>query len=171
MNKETDFFDLKIFTNRIEEFLLKEFINIILIVLIYILVSWLLNKIFRGLKNRLNTRYEASGDNEGRKRMITLVRLIKSFIRIGLISILLLVLFSEIGLDIIPLIAGVGIVGIAVGFGSQELIRDIISGLFIILENKIRIGDVVTINGTRGLVEKIELKGESMRKKRSKREL
>ena len=163
MNKGTDFFDLKIFINRLEEFLLKEFINIILIVLIYLLVSWLLNKIYRRLSNKLDSRYDDSGNLEGRKRMITLVRLIKSLIRIGLISILLLVLFSEIGLDIVPLLAGVGIVGIAVGFGSQDLIKDVISGLFIILENKIRVGDVVMINGTRGLVEKIEIRTVSLR--------
>jgi len=163
MNKETDLIDLNIFINKITDFLLNELVNIIMIVLIYLLVSWLLNKIYRRLSNKLDSKYEDSGNLEGRKRMITLVRLIKSLIRIGLISILLLVLFSEIGLDIVPLLAGVGIVGIAVGFGSQDLIRDVISGLFIILENKIRVGDVVMINGTRGLVEKIEIRTVSLR--------
>ena len=96
MNKETNLIDLNIFINKITDFLLNELVNIIMIFLIYLLVSWLLNKIYRRLSNKLDSRYDDSGNLEGRKRMITLVRLIKSLIRIGLISILLLVLFSEL---------------------------------------------------------------------------
>jgi len=163
MNKETDYFDLNILIDRITNVLMNELINIIFIIILYLLLTWLLNRVYRIIKSKLPTKYEVSGDVEGRKRMITLARLIKAFINIGLICILLLVIFSELGLDIVPLITGVGIIGIAVGFGSQELIRDVISGLFIILENKIRVGDVVEINGTRGLVEKIEIRTVSLR--------
>jgi len=163
MNKETDYFDLNILIDRITNVLMNELINIIFIIILYLLLTWLLNRVYRIIKSKLPTKYEVSGDVEGRKRMITLARLINAFINIGLICILLLVIFSELGLDIVPLITGVGIIGIAVGFGSQELIRDVISGLFIILENKIRVGDVVEINGTRGLVEKIEIRTVSLR--------
>jgi len=163
MNKEADYFDLNILIDRITNILMNELINIIFIIILYFLLSWLLNRTYRIIKSNLHTKYDVSGDVEGRKRMVTLSRLIKSFIRVSLISIFLLVLFSELGLDIIPLLTGVGIIGIAVGFGAQELIRDVISGLFIILENKIRIGDIVMINGTRGEVEKLEIRTVNIR--------
>lgn len=65
---------------------------------------------------------------------------------------------SEAGVDIGPLIAGAGVIGIAIGFGGQYLIKDLISGLFIILENQYRIGDTVTIAGHSGKVEDISLR-------------
>jgi small conductance mechanosensitive channel len=70
---------------------------------------------------------------------------------------------QEIGLMIGPVLAAAGIVGLAVGFGGQYLIRDIIAGLFIILENQYRIGDVVHLDGTNGLVEKISLRMTTLR--------
>jgi small conductance mechanosensitive channel len=64
----------------------------------------------------------------------------------------------EFGIEIGPIIASAGIVGLAVGFGAQNLVRDFISGFFIILENQIRVGDVAIINGTGGLVENINFR-------------
>jgi len=64
----------------------------------------------------------------------------------------------EINVDITPILAGAGILGLAVGFGAQNVVRDVISGLFIILEDQIRIGDVAIINGKGGLVENIRLR-------------
>jgi small conductance mechanosensitive channel len=72
-------------------------------------------------------------------------------------------ILQELGLKIGPLIAGAGIVGLAVGFGGQYLIRDIISGLFLILENQYRIGDSIDINGVSGLVEDISLRKTTLR--------
>ena len=66
-----------------------------------------------------------------------------------------LVTFSEIGLNIGPILAGAGVAGLAVGFGAQSLVKDLVSGFFLILENQIRVGDVAIINGTGGLVEAI----------------
>ena len=65
---------------------------------------------------------------------------------------------KEIGIDIGPILAGAGVVGLAIGFGSQNLVRDIVSGFFIILENQVGVGDVAAINGTGGLVESIGLR-------------
>jgi small-conductance mechanosensitive channel len=69
-----------------------------------------------------------------------------------------LMILSEFGVNIAPLIAGAGIIGLAVGFGGQYVIRDIITGLFIILENQYRVGDAVTISGIAGSVEDITLR-------------
>ncbi len=65
---------------------------------------------------------------------------------------------DQIGLDITPILAGAGIVGLAVGFGAQNLVRDVINGFFMILENQIRVGDVGVVNGTGGLVEAISFR-------------
>jgi small conductance mechanosensitive channel len=65
---------------------------------------------------------------------------------------------TEFGMNITPIITGAGIAGLAVGFGAQNLVRDIISGFFLILEDQIRVGDVAVINGTSGLVEAIRLR-------------
>ena len=67
-------------------------------------------------------------------------------------------ILRELQLDIAPVLTGAGIVGLAVGFGAQTLVRDIISGFFLILENQVRVGDVAAINGTGGLVEAINLR-------------
>jgi small conductance mechanosensitive channel len=69
----------------------------------------------------------------------------------------------EIGFDITPILAGAGVIGLAVGFGAQNLVRDVISGFFILIENQIRVNDVAVINGTGGLVEEINLRTTVLR--------
>jgi small conductance mechanosensitive channel len=70
-------------------------------------------------------------------------------------TVAILVILREIGVDVAPVLAGAGIVGLAVGFGAQNLVRDVISGFFVLLENQVRVGDVAVVNGTGGLVERI----------------
>jgi moderate conductance mechanosensitive channel len=67
-------------------------------------------------------------------------------------------ILRELRVDIAPVLTGAGIVGLAVGFGAQTLVRDVISGFFLILEDQVRVGDVAAINGTGGLVEQINLR-------------
>jgi small conductance mechanosensitive channel len=69
--------------------------------------------------------------------------------------IVVLIALNQLGVNIGPIIAGAGVVGLAVGFGAQHLVRDLVSGFFLLLENQIRVGDVAIINGTGGLVESI----------------
>lgn len=92
------------------------------------------------------------------KRENTLIRVFNTTFDIVIIVIGLMMVLSEFGIDTAPLIAGAGIVGIAAGFGGQYLIRDVISGFFIILENQYRVGDVACLDGTCGLVEDITLR-------------
>jgi len=98
-----------------------------------------------------------------RKREDTLISIFTTTVKIVLIVIVLLMVLQEIGIMIAPLLAGAGILGLAVGFGGQYLIRDIISGLFIILENQYRVGDVVSLDNTGGLVENISLRMTTLR--------
>jgi moderate conductance mechanosensitive channel len=98
-----------------------------------------------------------------RKREDTLIRIFSWTSGIVIVMLSSLMILQEIGVPIGPILAGAGIVGLAVGFGGQYLIRDIISGFFIILENQYRIGDVVNFDGTDGLVEDISLRMTTLR--------
>lgn len=100
----------------------------------------------------------AAGADERRKRVQTIARLLTVLTDIIVIGIGLLMVLRQIGVDITPILTGAGIAGLAVGFGAQNLVRDVISGFFIILENQVRVGDVATINGKSGLVEEIRLR-------------
>jgi small-conductance mechanosensitive channel len=97
------------------------------------------------------------------KRENTLIRIFNGALTVIVTSIAILMILQESGIKIGPILAGAGIVGLAVGFGGQYLIRDLISGLFIILENQYRIGDVVNVDNTGGLVEDISLRMTTLR--------
>ena len=101
--------------------------------------------------------------DEASKRINTLAGIIHGIGRIFLWVVFLLILLSKFNINIAPILASAGIVGLAVGFGAQELVRDFISGFFILLENQLRTGDWAIINGTEGLVEKIELRTITLR--------
>src|SRR5690606_3039483 len=98
-----------------------------------------------------------------RKREDTLIRIFGWVVGILITLLAALMILQEIGVPIGPILAGAGIVGLAVGFGGQYLIRDVISGFFIILENQYRIGDVVNLDGVGGLVEDISLRMTTLR--------
>jgi moderate conductance mechanosensitive channel len=95
---------------------------------------------------------------ERAKRARTLGSVINKVVVIGVSAIALLMVLREFQVDIAPVLTGAGILGLAVGFGAQTLVRDIISGFFLILEDQVRVGDVAAINGTGGLVEAINLR-------------
>ena len=95
---------------------------------------------------------------ERAKRTRTLGTVIRNASTALIVGIAALMILRELRVDIAPVLAGAGIVGLAVGFGAQTLVRDIISGFFLILENQVRVGDAAAINGTPGLVEAINLR-------------
>jgi len=93
-----------------------------------------------------------------RKRVTTLTGLLRAGALVVLWALAGVIALGQLGLDITPVLAGAGIVGLAVGFGAQNLVRDVISGFFVVLENQVRVGDVAVVNGTAGLVETITLR-------------
>jgi moderate conductance mechanosensitive channel len=97
------------------------------------------------------------------KREDTLIRIFTWSSRIIILFIATLMILQEFGIPIGPILASAGIIGIAVGFGGQYFIKDIISGFFFILENQYRVGDVVNFDGTGGLVEDISLRMTTLR--------
>ena len=95
---------------------------------------------------------------ERAKRARTLGSLVRNVSSALIVGIAVLIVLRELGVDIAPVLAGAGVVGLAVGFGAQTLVRDIISGFFLILEDQVRVGDVAAINGQGGSVEAINLR-------------
>ncbi len=97
-------------------------------------------------------------ENERERRAKTLVNIFNLTVRVVVIVFGAISIIKELGFDIGPVLAGAGIIGLAFGFGSQSLVKDIVSGFFLIMENQIRVGDVVKIGDISGLVEKITLR-------------
>ncbi|HET9491035.1 MAG TPA: mechanosensitive ion channel family protein [Methylomirabilota bacterium] len=90
-----------------------------------------------------------------RQRVTTLTGLLLTLSLVVVSAVVVVICLDQIGLDVTPILAGAGIVGLAVGFGAQNLVRDVINGFFLVLENQVRVGDVAIVNGTGGLVEAI----------------
>jgi len=99
---------------------------------------------------------------EGRYARAARLRTFLPMLRTTLLSIIVTVValtaLSELGVNIAPLLAGAGIVGIAIGFGSQKLVQDLITGLFLLLENAMQVGDTVTVSGLSGVVENLSIR-------------
>ena len=92
------------------------------------------------------------------ERVHTISGLVTNAVNIIVWSAASLMMLEELGVNIAPLLTGAGIAGLAVGFGAQNLVRDVISGFFFILEDQVHVGDVVEVNGTSGLVEAVKLR-------------
>ena len=139
---------------------------LLLIVVVFILARWLtriLLKRFRAILLKSVTESTDPNKLEREKRVTTLMGIARGVIMITLWAIFLMILLQQLGLNVGPILAGAGIVGLAVGFGAQELVRDAISGFFLLFENRIRTGDVAIVNGTGGLVENINLRTITLR--------
>ena len=95
---------------------------------------------------------------ERAKRARTLGSVINKVATVVIVAVAVVMTLDQFRVDITPVLTGAGIVGLAVGFGAQTLVRDVISGFFLILEDQVRVGDVAAINGTGGLVEAINLR-------------
>jgi len=91
-------------------------------------------------------------------RLRTLMPMLRTTLLVVIVLVVGLIVLSEVGVNIAPLLAGAGVVGIAVGFGSQKLVQDLITGLFLLLENAMQVGDVVTLGGLTGTVEALSIR-------------
>ena len=123
--------------------------------------AWIAKKVFVAAVNKIERRFEqesGSVPTEAAKRAKTLTLIIRTTLLVAIYVIALLTIISELGIQIGPLLAGAGIAGLAIGFGAQTLVKDVINGFFILLENQIRVGDVVEVAGIGGMVESINLR-------------
>jgi len=106
---------------------------------------------------------EMEEGGRGGSRIGTLLVLLRKFVFSVLFVIVSLIILSSLGLDIGPLIAGAGVIGLAIGFGSQTLVRDILSGVFFLIDDAFRVGDYIETGGIKGMVQHISLRSVKLR--------
>jgi moderate conductance mechanosensitive channel len=135
-------------------------------ILLILALAWLVSRVIRSLIKRIE-RLADDGDpdhtSELEKRAQTISRILRQASAVLLWSVTLMLVLGEIGVDLKPILAGAGILGLAVGFGAQALVKDVITGFFILLENQIRVGDTVTAAGCTGAVEAVNLRTTVLR--------
>lgn len=130
-------------------------LRIVAIVLGAWLLQWLLVRIIR----RGRARFAATARSPDAERwVVTVARVVRYAVRVVLTVLVAMLVLNELGVSIAPLLGAAGVVGIAVGFGAQSLIRDYFNGFFLLVENQIRVGDVVRIADKAGLVEEVSLR-------------
>ena len=135
-------------------------LRVILIAAVMMIAFGLLK---RGME-KLRRLYEGALPNPAEiQRASTLTQIVRDVARLVIFFVGIMMMCSEIGIDLKPVLAAAGLGGLAVGFGAQSLVKDVISGFFILLENSIRVGDVVEVAGVSGLVEQIELRSIRLR--------
>ncbi len=127
------------------------------IILLFAALAWTV------IASIIESRLSGTGDRLPSAREKTLLSLFRNAALIVIVTMTILVLLSQIGIDIGPLIAGAGVVGLAIGFGAQKLVQDIITGIFIQLENGMNVNDVVEAGGVFGTVEKMTIRSVGIR--------
>ncbi|HXK49809.1 MAG TPA: mechanosensitive ion channel family protein [Clostridiales bacterium] len=150
------------FINTIVDWVVKEIPVMLVLIILFVIalkIEWFLFDKFKAvLLKKAGEHHTGVQKAEAEKRITTLMGIIKRLGRLVIWVVFGMIILRQLGLDIAPILAGAGIVGLAVGFGAQELVRDFISGFFMLMEDQIRRGDYAEINGVGGMVEKIELR-------------
>src|SRR5262245_15997178 len=139
--------------------------NALRIVLI-LAVALFLSKLFRHLISRLERLADDDDPltlSEREKRARTLGRILRQAVGVLVWSVAAMLVLGEIGVDLKPILAGAGIAGLAVGFGAQTLVKDLIAGFFILLENQFRVNDVIRTAGVEGMVDAMNLRTTVLR--------
>jgi len=154
----------RITSDRVTDWLVTHGLRIVVIVAFIIVVF----AVFRAVVPHVveaTVRRQMAGrpEEETSKRAKTLLNAVLRTAEVVLAIIALLMVLPELSVNIGALLAGVGIAGIAIGFGAQTLVRDTLNGLFILIENQYGIGDVVTVAGVTGRVEEVNLRRTVLR--------
>ena len=136
---------------------LRIFLVLILTLVAIKAVQLLMDKLFHRLFR------SHTDDMEIQKRSDTLKSVSRNLTNITIVIVAVMMILDQLGVKIGPILAAAGVVGIAVGFGAQQLVKDIIQGFFILLDDQIRVGDVVQIAGKGGLVENVNLRMITLR--------
>ncbi len=136
--------------------------NILLVVIFAIVVRWLLTRAVSGLFGKVRNRIK---NEKTLARSRTARSLIGNLLDIFIFTVALIMVLSNLGINIGPLLAGAGILGLAISFGSQTLVKDVIAGVFIILEEQFNVGDNVKISGYEGVVHRLSLRTTVLRDK------
>ena len=128
-------------------------------VLLILGLTWLALRLSRKLLARLRQHMQQDVDDRERiKRLDTLERVFRYVATVVITLVGSMLVLSELGISIAPILATAGVLGIAIGFGAQSLVKDYFNGFFLLLENQVRVGDVVEVAGKSGLVEEMTLR-------------
>lgn len=131
---------------------------------VLLFVAILLSEIVNELVERYLQRRQSQWQDAARSaRMRTLLPLLRNAFRVVLVVMVALIVLSELGINIAPLLAGAGVVGLAIGFGAQTLVKDVITGIFILAEDTVAVGDVVDLGGHSGVVEAMTIRSIRLR--------
>lgn len=129
----------------------RQFLVSVIMILFWVFLAFLITKTVKLILFKTKTLEERLNKKET-KEQETIKRLINNIVRFFFVFWILIMILSELGLDLIPLLAGAGVLAFAVGFGAQELIKDVISGIFLIVEKTFKIDDYVEIGNNSGTV-------------------
>lgn len=143
------------YLDRTIEWLATSGLRVVLIAIAIIVLLALLKRAIAKLRGFLEGTLPSPAQIQ---RAHTLTHIVRDVARIAVFLVGVMMILSEVGIDLKPLLAAAGLGGLAIGFGAQSLVKDLISGFFILLENSVRVGDVVEVAGVSGLVEEIELR-------------
>lgn len=151
---------LGILSTQIGQVLVSRAVTIIVVIVIAVVVWEVINSAIDRYMLRL-----AQNRREGERaaRLRTLLPMVERLILVTMIVIVSLIVLSEIGVNIGPLLAGAGVLGLAVGFGAQTLVKDVITGLFNIIEDSMAVGDIVTVASRTGTVEDLSMRSVVLR--------
>ncbi len=153
----------------IGEAVVRTLIKILVVVLICYVAWGLVNAaIMRRMREEMPEEEDEEQEEGGAggSRIATLLLLLRKFMLVVIIIMATLIVLSALGVNIGPLIAGAGVFGLAIGFGAQTLVRDIISGVFFLMDDAFRVGDYLEVAGTKGTVEHISLRSLRLRNPR-----
>ena len=137
-------------------------IRVLLVIVIALVAlnvtSWIANRIDRKMIERGELK-----PSEGVKRRRTLTNIVKYSINTLILLVTVITILHETGVDITPILAGAGIMGIVIGLGTQNLMRDVLGGMFVLMEHQYDVDDVISVAGVRGKVEKVTLRMTRLR--------
>ncbi|WP_227271719.1 mechanosensitive ion channel family protein [Roseobacter weihaiensis] len=148
------------FANRLLDVMVILFIGYIVY---HVFRIWIDKKIEEEQSNGVEAELGDEGGGSSASRLATLLPLFRNFILVVLMVTILLIVLMEMGINVGPLFAGAGVVGVAVGFGSQALVRDIFSGGFFLFDDAFRKGEYLDVGGVKGTVEKISVRSFQLR--------
>ncbi|MCL4184474.1 MAG: mechanosensitive ion channel [Burkholderiaceae bacterium] len=134
--------------------------SIVAILLLALALRFALNRILRRFFAGVGARAPTVDEQ---RRIGTIGNVLRNTVSLLIIAIAVMLILNQIGISIAPILGAAGVVGIAVGFGAQSLVKDVFSGFFLLIENQIRVGDVVEIVGKSGVVEELTLRRTKLR--------
>ncbi|MFH0881755.1 MAG: mechanosensitive ion channel family protein [bacterium] len=136
---------------------LSQWAPVVLRIFLIFVISWVIWWLLSRLISRITTR-AANSSYPTAQRVNTLSSLMQSVLGVGILTLAVTLVLGELGINLGPVIAAAGIVGLAIGFGAQSLVKDVLNGFFFLLEGHVRIGDVIEAAGKTGLAEQITLR-------------